>query len=248
MGEKISAEDGFHGYDGFALNNIFFEERLFKMESLMRMIDISWRAISIATTSGRRLMTDDDGYESDILKSSDLAWCEPFLTESIDADDSGGTGESTSKGNDDYFAMKALNSGRHKLFLLAKSMLKLEPPSAFNVSHPRDLIRRYGDDYSYITHLLNPAVEHLHHFLGEIRRDYFVLNKTGVLSSPSATAARNYFTLLNNGSNSSLQRICVICRRVCLFRSHHCRECGVCVDRFDHHCPWIDNCIGKSKK
>lgn len=38
--------------------------------------------------------------------------------------------------------------------------------------------------------------------------------------------------------------ICVPCRRVHSNRSRHCFICGVCVQKFDHHCPWIGNCVG----
>ncbi|XP_018569970.1 palmitoyltransferase ZDHHC6 [Anoplophora glabripennis] len=37
---------------------------------------------------------------------------------------------------------------------------------------------------------------------------------------------------------------CGVCHGYKAPRSHHCRKCGRCVMKMDHHCPWINNCVG----
>jgi hypothetical protein len=38
--------------------------------------------------------------------------------------------------------------------------------------------------------------------------------------------------------------LCPDCEVIRTEKSRHCSVCNRCVERFDHHCPWINNCVG----
>jgi len=38
--------------------------------------------------------------------------------------------------------------------------------------------------------------------------------------------------------------LCPHCEVICTADSRHCYICDQCVERFDHHCQWVNNCIG----
>ncbi|KAJ7307978.1 hypothetical protein JRQ81_008477 [Phrynocephalus forsythii] len=40
-------------------------------------------------------------------------------------------------------------------------------------------------------------------------------------------------------------RRCGYCMLKQPMRAKHCRTCQHCVRRYDHHCPWVENCIGE---
>ncbi|KAF7669280.1 hypothetical protein LDENG_00203130 [Lucifuga dentata] len=45
---------------------------------------------------------------------------------------------------------------------------------------------------------------------------------------------------------SSKRNRCPVCRVVRPPRAGHCRICGICVLRLDHHCVWINSCVGQA--
>ena len=38
--------------------------------------------------------------------------------------------------------------------------------------------------------------------------------------------------------------LCPQCEVVCTPESRHCFICNRCVEGFDHHCQWVNNCVG----
>lgn len=49
----------------------------------------------------------------------------------------------------------------------------------------------------------------------------------------------------NNNGGGSEWTVCTRCETYRPPRAHHCRICKRCIRRMDHHCPWINNCVGE---
>ncbi|XP_072917159.1 palmitoyltransferase ZDHHC4 isoform X2 [Hemitrygon akajei] len=68
------------------------------------------------------------------------------------------------------------------------------------------------------------------------------------VSDPGKISPSNHKQLLKvytcDGILYQHARVCSTCKLVKLARSRHCRLCNCCVHRFDHHCVWVNNCIG----
>uniref|UniRef100_A0A8D8JJQ5 Palmitoyltransferase n=1 Tax=Culex pipiens TaxID=7175 RepID=A0A8D8JJQ5_CULPI len=47
-----------------------------------------------------------------------------------------------------------------------------------------------------------------------------------------------------NPKDEQFLQFCSSCEGFKAPRSHHCRKCDRCVIKMDHHCPWINHCVG----
>ncbi|KAJ7994060.1 hypothetical protein DPEC_G00262020 [Dallia pectoralis] len=66
-----------------------------------------------------------------------------------------------------------------------------------------------------------------------------------VLSDSAKGSSEEFEEMIPQNPISRLRRCgyCLLLQQP--MRAKHCQTCKHCVRRFDHHCPWIDNCVGE---
>ena len=67
---------------------------------------------------------------------------------------------------------------------------------------------------------------------------------TAIRTSPGC--GNTSATATSNAQPAASSRGCKKCERPKLPFAHHCSVCGCCIDMMDHHCPFLNNCAGRS--
>ncbi|KAI5073470.1 hypothetical protein GOP47_0011483 [Adiantum capillus-veneris] len=64
-------------------------------------------------------------------------------------------------------------------------------------------------------------------------------------ADPGVLGSSTTCNILRRHSHETPTLYCTLCKVEILKNSRHCRSCDKCVDGFDHHCQWLNNCVGE---
>ncbi|KAA0202218.1 hypothetical protein HAZT_HAZT011524 [Hyalella azteca] len=64
---------------------------------------------------------------------------------------------------------------------------------------------------------------------------------------PKGNATRENIELLGLQEGQVIFK-CPKCISIKPVRAHHCSVCQRCIRKMDHHCPWVNNCVGENNQ
>nr|CAH8870722.1 unnamed protein product [Trichobilharzia regenti] len=70
----------------------------------------------------------------------------------------------------------------------------------------------------------------------------------GSIPIGAANQALGKYLLQYSSYLSTMPVRCTKCLSIKPLRAHHCRICQRCIRKMDHHCPWVNNCVGEGNQ
>eukprot|EP01120_Amphizonella_sp_Union-15-10_P011803 TRINITY_DN5103_c0_g1_i1.p1 TRINITY_DN5103_c0_g1~~TRINITY_DN5103_c0_g1_i1.p1 ORF type:complete len:298 (-),score=15.30 TRINITY_DN5103_c0_g1_i1:38-931(-) len=152
-------------------------------------------------------------------------------------------------GKNHFYCDGRLVSGRRKGPFYAALLLILIPSVLFWVFPCRDLFVRLSPvilEVSVYMTIFCITVLLIAGFTdpGILPRKTEDSRQSGETESPQSTTKPTQKDIQVNGQLLSIS-FCETCKIWRPPRASHCSFCNNCIQNFDHHCPWIGNCVGK---
>ncbi|KAM6161230.1 palmitoyltransferase ZDHHC3 isoform 1-T1 [Erethizon dorsatum] len=100
-----------------------------------------------------------------------------------------------------------------------------------------------SQDYAYS--IINGIVFNLLAFLALASHCRAMLTDPGAV--PKGNATKEFIESLQLKPGQVVYK-CPKCCSIKPDRAHHCSVCKRCIRKMDHHCPWVNNCVGENNQ